>query len=977
MNNKRISILVSPDERVRTTFALLLFFLVHLCISSFNLHAGTVQQSLAQRVLDQPSKPVPVWIKVRDLEPAQSRSSRAIAAAEAEKLDRPTAYRRAISDMTRSYEDAQSGVLSELTQLESQGLAKEIKPRWIVNVVEAVLSPDEIARLASRDDVEQILLPPVIQLIAPESEATNVTGERSGSSGSISSVEPGADYVRARQAWGMGYTGKGRLVCSFDSGVQGGHNALKNSWHGKNGDTAASWFDPVNKTKTPNYFGAGIVQQHGTHTMGIMVARNGTDSIGIAPDAHWISAAVIDIVGAPILAAFEWAANPDGDLNTISDVPDVINHSWGVPETVCDNIFHDAIDNTEALGIVNIFAAGNEGGVSNAIRDPATRALDSLDCFAVGNLSLVVPVGINISSSRGPSECNGGIKPNVSAPGTSVRSTIPNNAYGQLTGTSMAAPHVSGLVALMRQKNPNATVREIKTAILNSTKRGGFNPTPVPNNSAGWGVIDCEAALNALAAPPAAGVMRIHSFASNTVTAGASVNGSVILKNQGGVTVNNLTGTVTSGNPDVTVIDGSITFGTAPAGDTVRSTDQIALEISPTAVGGMVIPLTLNLTGTGYAGSLTLYIQTEPITERQRRVIRSNRVRFTFTNHGVFGLGPLSMMPLDSVGYKFETGGNELYEAGIIIPRSATQVSTGVHSSLYEALDDFTPMPDGNIRFKSPARFGGEEARSRFTDTNATIPTGLIINQELFTAPPPNDDIVLMRYIIENPTSTNLTGTPFSIFLDWDANGQYDKNAGGYSTSDTILWTAFNTGFGLSDFRGVTFIGAPPTSALTASSSSLVYPAFSGVGANGFTLAEKYAASQSGFSTASTFISGSLDLCQVLTTTMTLPAFTGRDTIIVALVSGESNSAMTNASVRARQMLFTCCSGTTSDVNCDGSYAEIDDLTTLVDHLFITFQPLCCEAAADTDASGTIDIGDLITLVDVMFITFSSPANCP
>ena len=122
----------------------------------------------------------------------------------------------------------------------------------------------------------------------------------------------------------------------------------------------------------------------------------------------------------------------------MADVPDVINHSWGIREIGCQEVFYELIDNLEALGIVNIFAAGNEGSAASAIRNPANRALDSIDCFAVGAVKLTNPTTKWPGTSIGPSDCNGAIKPNVAAPGDFIRSTSPNGNYSLLSGTSIA-----------------------------------------------------------------------------------------------------------------------------------------------------------------------------------------------------------------------------------------------------------------------------------------------------------------------------------------------------------------------------------------------------------------------------------------------------------------------------------------------------------------------------------------------------------
>ena len=116
-----------------------------------------------------------------------------------------------------------------------------------------------------------------------------------------------------------------------------------------------SWFDP--NGISPSFpSDSGI---HGTHTMGTMVGSTPGDIIGVAYDAQWIAAAVIDIGGlsgtiANALLAFQWSADPDGNPATVTDVPDVSSNSWGLSPiyghvpTACDNTFWSAIDNLEA-----------------------------------------------------------------------------------------------------------------------------------------------------------------------------------------------------------------------------------------------------------------------------------------------------------------------------------------------------------------------------------------------------------------------------------------------------------------------------------------------------------------------------------------------------------------------------------------------------------------------------------------------------
>ncbi|MCP4709886.1 MAG: S8 family serine peptidase, partial [Planctomycetes bacterium] len=306
----------------------------------------------------------------------------------------------------------------------------------------------ELESLAGHPDVLSIQTMLTIESIIPQK--TGIT--YSSLSLDISSEIPSnLEIIGAPQAWELGLTGEGSVICSFDTGVDGLHPALFDSWKGHDGDSSAAWYDPFGKEPFPHFIpeAGPFLYKHGTHTMGTMVGHddNTGDTIGVAPGAKWISAAVINLPYPSIIDAFEWAADPDGDPNTFDDVPDVINHSWGAINELagCDDYLWELIDNTEALGIINIFSAGNEGLLPQTIANPANRANDSLDCFAVGNFNHWTSSEnkIDDNSARGPSDCDGvSIKPNVVAPGTAITSSVPDGDYDSMNGTSMAAPHV-------------------------------------------------------------------------------------------------------------------------------------------------------------------------------------------------------------------------------------------------------------------------------------------------------------------------------------------------------------------------------------------------------------------------------------------------------------------------------------------------------------------------------------------------------
>ncbi|UCD70766.1 MAG: S8 family serine peptidase, partial [Syntrophobacterales bacterium] len=176
----------------------------------------------------------------------------------------------------------------------------------------------------------------------------------------------------------------------------------------------------------------------------------------------------------------------------------VVSNSWGlIPYTHgypdCDPLFNAVIDNLELAGPVVVFAAGNEG--SGGLRIPADRIETPVNTFAVGALN---QDGTSIASfsSRGPSGCdNRTVKPEVTAVGNNVRSSVPGGGYRIMSGTSMACPHVAGAVLLLREVKPEATVDEIKYALYLTAFDLGDSGE---DNTFGMGRIDVVEAANAI-----------------------------------------------------------------------------------------------------------------------------------------------------------------------------------------------------------------------------------------------------------------------------------------------------------------------------------------------------------------------------------------------------------------------------------------------------------------------------------------------
>jgi len=393
-------------------------------------------------------------------------------------------------------ESTQGPILDFLTNLKSDGKVKSFEAFWIVNAFRVKMPAGDIQLLAQHEDVYKVYYDYEIELIEPVAKRK--------SDDDMITVENGVIAVNAPQCWAMEITGAGVLVANMDTGVDGSHPAVASRWAGTADPRYANnpewaWYDPRGVWTTPND-GNG----HGTHTMGTICGGAPGDEIGVAPGAHWIASAPIDRVDIPTTVAdailsFQWMVDPDGNPGTVWDVPAVCSNSWGVTTghgyPPCDQTFWSYLDACEAAGTVIVFSAGNEG--SSGLRRPADRATDDYRTCAVAAVDAHTS-GWPIASfsSRGPTYCtptgNAAIKPDIAAPGVQVRSSIPGGGYASWDGTSMASPHVNGVVALIRQANPNLSVNEIKQVIYDTAVDLG---TSGEDNSYGWGMIDAYAAV--------------------------------------------------------------------------------------------------------------------------------------------------------------------------------------------------------------------------------------------------------------------------------------------------------------------------------------------------------------------------------------------------------------------------------------------------------------------------------------------------
>ena len=410
--------------------------------------------------------------------------------------DRSERHATVVGALQEKARTAQAGLRRHLDELQQAGRIEGYASFWLVNMLRVDAPPDEIIRLAQREDVERAYGNCAVEPIAPVETRDSPSPTRGPEAGLVA--------INAPQVWDMGFTGTGVTVATIDSGVDGDHPALADRWAGVAdpryaGHPEWAWYDALYTTAFPQ-----DLYGHGTHTMGTVCGGAPGDEIGVAPGACWISACNLAASDGQFvdnsICCMQWIVDPDGDPRTCWDVPAVCSNSWGLPQSDqtdrCDELVWGLVDACEAAGVVMLFSAGNDGAFGPGI--PANRASDVYNTCAVGAVDANAPGWpITPFSARGPTYCtpagDPAIKPELVAPGWEVRSSIPRGEYLLASGTSMAAPHVNGVVALMLEACPYLTVNEIKQILYDTAVDLG---APGEDNDYGWGMIDALAAVN-------------------------------------------------------------------------------------------------------------------------------------------------------------------------------------------------------------------------------------------------------------------------------------------------------------------------------------------------------------------------------------------------------------------------------------------------------------------------------------------------
>jgi len=698
-------------------------------------------------------------------------------------------YKNITSRATASLvEDIQSGKIP----------VEKYEVYWVNNSVELWIKKTHLQKLLDRNDIVMVELVPEAILHRPAPDKTKLTVTEPLSLWNIRMINADSVWVR------FGYDGSGVIVGSMDTGVDTTHPALQGKVIRMKAFTSDG--NPAND-----------VHGHGTHTAGTILGGNGyqdnnifIDDIGVAPGAQLVHAKIFEDYGPSgnIMGGFQWIASLKADSGV--DIR-AVNNSWGSPDQY-STYYWNAVLTWKNLGIFPIFSIGNDG-----IRGYSTAGTP-------GNYPTALGVGATNSSdavadfsSKGPAPNQSPwtdttywyipdwnrIKPDISAPGVSIRSSVPGGSYASYSGTSMAAPHVTGAVAILLQANPALTPDQLYRILIYSAYQKPL--TSYPNYEYGWGRLDLMKAVRFLEGPLVI-KGQVEANYGSSWDPGEIMTFDVQLINAGTGTAHNVQGTISSPSPYVTIIDPDATWGDLLPGDSAFSLDGgFTVRASDSASAGTGVYFELVLTYEDSASNQitdTLFVSFYILyTPHPTYDVDAGSILLTISNNGSFPSEQFSgTAPYAGTGLLYNNV-NHLYYGSFAIGLDPAHVL-----DMWYGTDTINYVPDADFLDGRGVFLVGAPPYASFKATANFLGYPFRIIQDALTIPG-IDNAVILRYWITNFSTEDESSIYSGLLMDFDIGGSsgYSSNTGNTDASRNLVYMTYG-----GTYVGIAYLGSNP-----------------------------------------------------------------------------------------------------------------------------------------------------------------------
>ncbi len=527
-----------------------------------------------------------------------------------------------VSELKQFSQDTQAELLSFLQEMEAAGKVKAIRPLWIGNMVNCEARPEVIHELMTRKDLARVDYNQERHVLMVEDEVSGAPVAPPDKLRTPANLAWNVTLVNADQVWEQGFTGEGAIVAVMDTGINYNHHDITdNMWvHPNYPNHGYNFVD--NNHNTMDF------QSHGTHCAGTVAGTGAAGTgTGIAPGATIMNLKVLGDTGsgteAGVWAGIEFAVEYGAHVMSRSLG---WQHSWNPDRSM----WRTTMNNALSAGVIAAVAAGNEGQWGSPppgqVRTPGDvpPPWQHPDQTAQGGPSAVVCVGSTTNtdalsgfSSKGPvtwqniapfndynfNPGTGLIRPDVTAPGSDILSLAHNNITGYTTksGTSMAAPAVAGLMALMISKNPNLTPEDISQILEESA----IPMTTGKSNTFGSGRIDALAAVNQT---PYMGITYVEHALDDSegnnnaiINAGEYIKLNLTLENPTDEDIPNVVINLNVESPFINLTNNSFFINNFPAEEAITFEEMFSFQVSEGIHGNHKIEF-----------ELTTYSQNDP-----------------------------------------------------------------------------------------------------------------------------------------------------------------------------------------------------------------------------------------------------------------------------------------------------------------------------------------------------------------------------
>ncbi len=529
--------------------------------------------------------------------------------------DREKRRRFVVDELKAFSEQHQAGLLSWLEDMQAAGKAKNIRPLWVANLVNAEVKPSVVQELMARKDLDRLDYNQMRKVLMSDQELSAAPKALQDKTKDIN-LAWNVTLVNADQVWDQGFTGEDVIVAVMDTGINYNHlDITDNMWI--HPDYPGFGYNFVN-----NNHNTMDQQGHGTHCAGTVAGTGAAGTgTGIAPGATIMNLQVLSSSGsgseAGVWAGIQFAIDYGAHIMSLSLG---WQHAWGPDRST----WRVTMNNALSAGLIAAVASGNEGGWGgqpppSEVRTPGDVPPPWLhpDQTLQGGVSAVVSVGSTTStdnlsgfSSKGPvtwqnvapfndyeySPGMGLIRPDVTAPGSDVLSLLHSNNTGYTTksGTSMATPAVAGVMALMLSKNPNLTPEEISQILEESA----IEMTSGKSNTFGSGRVDALAAVNAT---PYMGIRYVDHEVDDSegndngnINPGELIKLNITLENPTEEGIDDVMVELSFDSPYLTMIDSTASFGDFEAGEIKTLEEAFSFEVAHNIPGSYDISFSLN-----------------------------------------------------------------------------------------------------------------------------------------------------------------------------------------------------------------------------------------------------------------------------------------------------------------------------------------------------------------------------------------------